>query len=505
MPAALTVLEATAIAVGFAVVLFVGYKLLSGRRVGLTDAAGASTDHPQPADSRLAPPSEAVPRLAGGWPLLGHLHEFQRDPVAFLARGCRDRGELFRFRLGPRDFALFSGPDAHDAFFKAPDDQLDPKSVYQFTVPIFGRGVVYDVAPEIMTEQLGFLFPALRESAMRRFARIMFDEASLFADGMGESGELDLPAAMNQLTVNIACRCLLGEEIRREVDAGFAEAYHELQNGINTIGFFFPRLPIPAHRRRDRARRNVTEIFSRVLAQRRASGAEPEDFMQALMCARYKNGRSLTDDEITGILLSALFAGQHTSAVLATWTGLELVRANGYLARVRREIREVYREDPAMSLAGLKRQQELENAVRECERLHPPLILLIRKVVRPLRYRGQVVPADTMAIVSPAVAHRLPRVFADPDRFLPDRFAPPASEHKQHQYALIGFGGGKHRCMGKNFAILQIKALWSVLLDRFHFTLDAPFPDPNYGSWVTGPTLPCRLRYRRRPDAGMLR
>jgi len=53
--------------------------------------------------------------------------------------------------------------------------------------------------------------------------------------------------------------------------------------------------------------------------------------------------------------------------------------------------------------------------------------------------------------------------------------------------------------------ILQIKALWSVLLDRFHCTLDAPFPAPNYGSWVTGPRLPCRLSYRRRPGASVLR
>ena len=462
----------------------------------------------QPADDRCAYRSErsgAVAELAGGWPLLGHLREFQRDPVALLARGARQQGDLFRFRLGPRDFVLFTGPEAHDAYFKAPDDQLDAKSAYQFTVPIFGRGVTYDVAPEIMTEQLGFLFPALRESAMRRFARIMFEEASLFADGMGAQGQLDLPVAMNQLTVNIASRCLLGEEVRREADAGFAEAYHELQNGINTIGFFFPRLPIPAHRRRDRARRKITEIFGRVMAERRASGAQPDDFMQALMSARYSSGRPLTDDEITGILLTALFAGQHTSAVLATWTGLELTADTGYLGRVRREMGEVYGEDPAMSLASLKRQCLLENAVRECERLHPPLILLVRKVVRPLPYRGQVVPAGTMAMVSPAVAHRLPHVFPDPERFLPDRFAPPASEHEQHRYALIGFGGGKHRCMGKNFAILQIKALWSVLLDRFDFALDAPIPAPNYGSWVTGPKLPCRLRYRRRPDAGVLR
>ena len=446
----------------------------------------------------LAREESGAPNLEGGLPLIGHLHAFQKNPIALLARGEREQGDLFQFKLGSKKFALFSGPQAHDAFFEAPDDQLDPKSVYEFTIPIFGRGVAYDVSPDVMTEQLGFLFPALRQSAMRRFVGLMFEEINLFADGMGDHGELDLPTAMNQLTVNIASRCLLGEEVRQEVDSGFAAAYHELQNGINLIGFFFPRLPIPAHRRRDQARRKITEIFVRILNERRTHGKESEDFMQALMNASYKDGRLLTDDEITGLLITTLFAGQHTSAVLATWTGLELVKNPSYLERVRTELQDVYGEDTNMTLEGLKSQMLIENAVRECERLHPPLILLIRKVLRPLRYENHTVDANTMAMVSPAVAHRLPQVFAEPERFNPDRFASPANEDRQHPYALIGFGGGKHRCMGKNFAIMQIKAIWSVLMDRFEFSFDSTIPSPNYGSWVTGPKPPCQIRYQSR-------
>ena len=449
------------------------------------------------------PVEQGVPRLAGGWPLLGHLAEFQRDPVAMLSRGWREHGELFRFRLGPRDFVLFAGPEAHDFYFRAPEEQLNAKAVYRFTVPIFGRGVAYDASPEIMSEQLGFLFPALREAAMRRFALIMFDETRRFADALGEHGEIDLPHAMNELTVKIASRCLIGQEVRDQVDAGFAEAYHDLQNGINTLGFFLPRLPIAAHRTRDRARRQVAEVFGRIMAARRLSGASPDDFMQTLMDARYKDGRAPSDDEITGILLTVLFAGQHTSAVLATWTGLELLRAPSYLERVRDEVCDVYRGADAIVISSLRQQTLLENAVRECERLHPPLILLIRKVLEPLHYGGSVVPAGAMAMVSPAVSHRLPHVFADPERFFPDRFAPPASEDKQHHYALIGFGGGKHACMGKNFAYMQLKAIWTVLLDRFDFLPCTGFPRPNYGSWVTGPETPCRVRYRRRSEPGV--
>ncbi len=450
-------------------------------------------------------PEAPVPELAGRWPLIGHLREFQRDPVAMLSRGWRRHGDLFRFRLGLRDFVLFTGPEAHDFYFRAPETQLNAKAVYRFTVPVFGRGVAYDTSPEIMAEQLGFLFPALREAAMRRFALIMFEEASAFADALGGEGEIDLPHAMNELTVRIASRCLIGQEVRDRVDTGFAEAYHDLQKGINTLGFFLPRLPTPAHRSRDRARRKVAELFGQIMAARRSAGAGPDDFMQTLMNARYKNGRALSDDEITGILLTVLFAGQHTSAVLATWTGLELFRTPSYLARLREEAREVYREAGSMSLDSLQRQPAMENAVRECERLHPPLILLIRKVLEPLRYGGSVVPAGTMAMVSPAVSHRLPRVFADPERFFPDRFAPPASEDRQHHYALIGFGGGKHACMGKNFAYMQLKAIWTVLLDRFDFVAGPRFPSPNYGSWVTGPETPCRVRYRRRAEPSVFR
>ena len=458
-----------------------------------------------PSARHTTPPGRQIPELSGGWPMLGHLAEFQRDPVAMLERCWREHGELVRFRLGPREFVLFTGPEAHDCYFRAPEEQLDARAVYQFTVPVFGRGVAYDVAPEIMAEQLGFLYPALREAPMRRYARVMYEEAGQFADALGGAGEIDLPATMNELTVNIASRCLLGPEIREQVDSGFAEAYHDLQEGINLFGFFLPRLPIPAHRRRDRARRRIAALLARIMEGRRRTGAAPEDFMQVLMQARYQDGEALSDDEVTGLLLTVLFAGQHTSAVLASWTGLEIFRDPACLARIRDEMREVYGEAGTMSLAGLKKQSALECAVRECERLHPPLILLIRKVLQPLQYAGHTVPAGALAIVSPAVSHRLSHLFADPERFDPQRFAPPRSEDKQHHYALIGFGGGKHRCMGKNFAMLQLKAIWTVLLDRFDFDLATEFPAPNYGSWVTGPKAPCRVRYRRRPQASVFR
>ena len=449
------------------------------------------------------PPVNNIPMLTGGLPLIGHLTEFLKDPVTMLIRGWHEQGELFQFRLGTRKFVLFAGPEAHDCYFRAPRDHLSAKDVYQFTVPIFGRGVAYDVSPELMSEQLGFLYPELRESALRKFSDIMFEETMKFADAMGQQGELDLPQAMNQLTINIASHCLIGPEVRNQLNAGFAESYHDLQNGINTLGFFFPHLPTPAHRSRDRARKSISELFKRIVMERRRTGARPDDFMQKVMESRYKDGRAVTDEEITGILLTVLFAGQHTSAVLATWTCLELLNSPSYIDKLRNEMQEVYANENASNIDTLKQQSLMEYTIRENERLHPPLILLIRKVLKPVQFGNHSVPAGSLAMVSPAAAHRLPHLFADPDRFYPERFASPNREDKQHRYTLIGFGGGKHMCMGKHFAYLQLKTIWTVLLDRFDFFTDRDIPAPNYGSWVTGPKEPCRVHYQHRSKPGV--
>jgi sterol 14-demethylase len=108
-----------------------------------------------------------------------------------------------------------------------------------------------------------------------------------------------------------------------------------------------------------------------------------------------------------------------------------------------------------------------------------------------------VVPAGELVLVSPALSHRMPDVFRDPDRYDPDRFGPGRQEDRAARYSLIAFGGGRHRCIGSTFAYQQIKVIWSVLLHRFDFTPCAR-PAPDYSTFVVGPRPPCRVRYRRR-------
>ena len=443
--------------------------------------------------------SKPIPRLAGGLPLLGHALEFRRDPVRLLQRGRDRHGDIFQLSLFGRQVHVLTGAAGNEAFFKAPDSVLSAREAYQFTVPIFGKGVAYDASPELMEQQLRLVHPALRDEKMQSYAQFIVREVEAYLDGWDESGTIDLLSAMTEITMRTAGRCLIGSEFRADLAVKFAGLYHDLEGGINVAAFFAPNIPVPAMRRRDRARRKVAALMSEVIAARRATGKGSDDFLDALTTVRDNDGKPLSDDMITGLLLTLLFAGQHTSAVLATWTGILLLQNPHQFATVLAEQATVSRTG-GLTFATLKQLAQLDRSVKEAERLYPPLVMLMRKALENFQFDGYLVPAGDLVLVSPAVSHRIASIFAAPDCYDPERFATPREEDRSTPYALIGFGGGKHRCIGLAFAYQQVKLIWSVLLRRYTFALFSRDQRPDYATFVVGPRQPCLVHYCRNPQ-----
>lgn len=439
------------------------------------------------------------PLLPGGVPFLGHAYDFWSRPVDLLRRGQEQFGDVWSLRLAGQRATVLTGPEGNEAFFRAPDRVLSARECYQFTVPVFGPGVAYDVPPEEMDRQLSFVHPALSEKRLRTYVQVMVDETERYLATWGDAGERDLFTSTQDLTLFIATRCLLGEEIRRHFSTEFARLYHDLDGGMTVLAYFLPHAPLPAFRRRDRARRAVYDLLARIMdARRRSENPSHEDFLSTLMAFRDEHDAPLPDAVIVGLLLTLVFAGQHTSAVLAAWCGILLHQHARCLPPILDEQRREL-AGGAITYESLRRLVVLERAVKETERLRPPLVMLLRTVLQPLRVNGYELPTGSLAVASPAVSHRLRRLYAEPDRFDPDRFAPPREEDRKAPYALIGFGGGKHRCIGMLFAYQQIKVIWSMILQRYDIQLTERDYRPDYRTLVVGPQQPCRIHYKRRP------
>ena len=156
-----------------------------------------------------------------------------------------------------------------------------------------------------------------------------------------------------------------------------------------------------------------------------------------------------------------------------------------------------------MTFDKVNEMQLLHDSMKEALRLCPPLILLIRKAMKDIKFKVKeqsfTIPKGDMVLVSPSVGMRLPETFKNPDDFDPDRFGPEREEHKSSPYAYLGFGGGMHSCMGQNFAFVQVKTILSVLFREYDFDLIADkMPDIDYEAMVVGPKGDCRIRYKKR-------
>jgi sterol 14-demethylase len=442
------------------------------------------------------------PRMKGGLPWIGHMFDFARNPYQFAKRVADEAGEIASFALLGQRIILLTGDEASALFYRSTDEQLDQSAAYRLMTPIFGEGLVFDAPLERKDEQLKALMPSLRMEAMRHHSHKILQEVEDIIAGWGESGEIELVEFMKQLTINTASHCLLGREFRYELSEEFARIYHDLEQGVSPLAYHFPYLPIPRFRRRDRARRRLQELVGAIVRKRESQAEKPSDMFQSLIDMRYQDGTPLTENEITGMLIGAIFAGHHTSSGTAAWVLLELLKHPHILRRTRAELDGLLGEQGEVSFQSLREMPTLENVLKEVLRLHPPLIILMRKVSQDLQFKGYRIRAGDMVWASPPVTHRIPRLFPDPEVFDPDRYSPERHEDK-NLMAWQAFGGGKHKCSGNAFALFQIKAIFAVLLRRYDFELAAP-PEAyvdNYQEMIVQPRSPCRVRYRRRDPA----
>ena len=429
----------------------------------------------------------------------GHLAEMRVDPIGLLHRVREECGDIGRFRLADRDVVMVSGAEANEQFFRAPDSKLDQAAAYPFMTPIFGKGVVFDASPEERQQMLKN--QALRGDMMRGHAQTIEAEIRRMVDHWGahgqQSGEIDLLDWFAELTIYTTSSCLIGKRFREELDSSFARLYHELERGTDAIAYVDPYADIESFHRRDAAREQLVELVQGIIDRRRARGEVPReerDLLDVLISI------DMSADYITGIFISMMFAGHHTSSGTAAWALIELMRHPEVMKDVVAELDDLYADGSEISFQALRSIPRLEAALKETLRLHPPLIILLRVVQEEIELAGHTIPPGTLVAASPRVSNRIAEDFPEPDLFDPGRYVDPRQEDLQNRWTWIPFGAGRHRCVGNAFAMMQLKAIFSVILRDYEFEPAQPLESyrDDVSKMVIQLQQPCRVRYRMR-------
>ncbi|GIX93071.1 cytochrome P450 4c3 [Caerostris darwini] len=126
-----------------------------------------------------------------------------------------------------------------------------------------------------------------------------------------------------------------------------------------------------------------------------------------------------------------IVAGHDTSAVAVKWALYLIGLYPEVQEKIHQELDSVLGADSkgTLSVADLNELKFLECAVKESNRLYPPVPITGRHISEEISICGYTIPKRTTVVVSPLLVHRDEDVFPDPEKFDPERFLPENSAH----------------------------------------------------------------------------
>ncbi|KAH9987308.1 cytochrome P450 [Russula compacta] len=464
-------------------------------------------------------------------PFLGSAPGYGNDPIAFL-ESCRKKyGDVFTFVLLGRKMTVALGSAGNNFILGGKVANLSAEDAYtHLTTPVFGTDVVYDCPNEKLMEQKKFIKVGLSMDNMRAYVGMIENEVSQFLkndpsfrtfqlNDISEWGQFDVLKVTQEMTILTAARTLQGKEVRSNMDTTFAQLFTDLDGGFTPLNFMFPNLPLESYRKRDRAQKKMAEFYIDIIKARKdgAGKNDEPDMISALMGQTYRNGTQLPDHEVAHIMIALLMAGQHTSSATAAWALLHLADNPDVAEELYREqVNRFSNPDGSLRLPNydeLKLLPVLDSVIRETLRMHPPIHSIMRYVRADLVVPGTlsapskdsqyVVPKGHYVLASPAVSQVDKTLWSKADGWTPSRWTDPEGQAQQafKQYAdengekvdygfgavskgtdspYQPFGAGRHRCIGEQFAYLQLGTLISTVVRSIEMRIPGGVPPPNY-------------------------
>ena len=217
----------------------------------------------------------------------------------------------------------------------------------------------------------------------------------------------------------------------------------------------------------------LNEMVYEVITRRRAeinAGKLRYDLLDMLMETRDQDGQPLSEKEVRDEVVTMLFAGNETTAVMLGWVLHCVTAYEGVEEKLHQELQTAL-NGRVPDLTDLPQLPYLNLVLHETMRLYPPVWSIFRKVAKEEVLAGYRIEAGHTMIVSPFTIHYHPQYWPDPARFDPYRHTHEQTRQRP-KYAYIPFGGGRHLCIGKHLAMLEVQLIIGTLAQCFQWRVD---------------------------------
>ncbi len=398
------------------------------------------------------------------------LIDLVRDPRRYLRERYEAYGPLFRSRvIEPVVFMI--GPEANRHIMVTARERYSYALGYgRLPFARIFRNSIMELDGEAHRRVRDILTPAVGRLGLLESQAKVQAAWHRAAERLADGEWVDAYDLAQRTTFEVSAHALIGLPLDRELDR-YRPLFEALITG--TTSYLNVRFPFGRLDRALRARKRLFALLApRVEEARRRA---PEGMLGLLAHHREGNGRALGVEEILSHVLLLFWAGYDTTASAGSWVVHQLAHHPEWQERIRDELRAALGDGEYTPELG-KKLPALEWFLKEIERACPSILVFPRVLLEDVELHGRVVPRGAAITYSPYLSHRMPELFEDPHRFDPGRWDPSHGERAAKPGHLVGFGGGPRLCLGRSFALTQLKVMIATLLARLRIEPDLGRP-----------------------------
>ncbi|XP_014772532.1 cytochrome P450 3A8 [Octopus bimaculoides] len=442
------------------------------------------------------------------WFFFGNLLEVMKKGMATFDKEMKQKyGEVTGFYICNQPHILISDPEM------VKEICVKQFAIFSNRYDVFPPDKIGDKFISFLTDNhwkfaRTLLLPAFSTSHFKQTMGIMNsvvknleENFSLFADS---NKAVEIKQIFSHYTIDMISSTAFGIEVNSMKNPNHALIkcfdkffYVNFRNPITSAQTLFPVIPkilglLGIKSNFSSSLQTMAKFSKDIIAERRKNKTVRHDFLQLLLDAKledvdkidddmkheletltfenmrdWRSKRGLTDEEIVSQVVLFLFAAHLTTSTALGFFSYILATQPEIQQKVYDEVMDVI-GDKVPTFEDLNKLSYLDMCISEILRLYPPSFRLQRYAKETVKIKDWIIPKNIPVDISIYSLQHDPEYWPEPDKFIPERFAPEAKD-KLNPYTFLPFGFGPRMCIGQKMARIEFKLAISTIIRKYKF------------------------------------
>jgi len=397
-----------------------------------------------------------------------HSLEILKNPLPFHNRNFEERGDVFKLNVGFNSKIYFSRDAGLAQYVLQKNQRNYVKSKIQTVdlVKYVGEGLLTSEGDK-WKKQRKMMQPAFHKKQLQNLLTGMQDTIISEFGKVETNKTIDVFPLLNDLAFQTVVQSLFTqaanskdmERLQFITEANQRMLVKELRQPY--LGWWFKiGGDLKKHLKLSEEART---ILKGIVAERKASGQRFDDLLDMLLETKYDDGQGMSETQLIDEILIIFTAGHETTANALTFTFQLLAKHPEWQDKIFKEWTDLGGDDADL-MSRVSTSKICQQVLEESMRLYPPAYFIDRVNVEADRFNDMVFEPGCNLLFSVYEIHRHPKLWTNPESFLPERFA---DGGRQFSAQYFPFGAGPRKCIGNNFAMFEMIIAVTELVKKY--------------------------------------